>query len=142
MLTWIVEHGMVPLLVPGRCRMFSSVGEHGMVPILVPGVFPPVGFSMQAHMFFRDTWHHPYISSCFCGKHYLMYANVHCIYTVKSCTHNIICIMYMATYIHAVTVINPMYRLAKSITLYVPDVVQNHSQLSTKGCNAVHAVNV
>ena len=51
--------------------MFTSVGEHGMVPLLVPGVFPPVGFSMQAHVFFRDTWHHPYISSCFCGKHFL-----------------------------------------------------------------------
>ena len=61
---------MVPLLVPGRRRMFTSVGEHGMVPLLVPGVFPPVGFSMQAHVFFRDTWHHPYISSCFCGKHF------------------------------------------------------------------------
>ena len=27
-----------------------------------------IGFSMQAHVFFRDTWHHPYITSCFCGK--------------------------------------------------------------------------
>ena len=25
---------------------------------------------MQAHVFFRDTWHHPYISSCFCGKRF------------------------------------------------------------------------
>ena len=32
-------------------------------------MFPPVGFSMQAHVFFRDTWHHPYISSCFCVMH-------------------------------------------------------------------------
>ena len=30
--------------------------------------FPPVGFNMQGHVFFRDMWHHPYISSCFCGK--------------------------------------------------------------------------
>ena len=39
-----------------------------MVPLLVPEVFPPVDFSMQAHVFFGDTWHHPYISTCFCGK--------------------------------------------------------------------------
>ena len=25
---------------------------------------------MQAHVFFRDTWHHPCISSCFCGKRF------------------------------------------------------------------------
>ena len=49
---------------------------------------------------------------------------------------------YVHGYLHSVAVINPMYRLAKSTTLYVPDVVQNHSQLSTTGCNAVHAVNV
>ena len=41
-----------------------------MVPLLVPEVFPPVDFSMQAHVFFGDTWHHPYISTCFCGKHF------------------------------------------------------------------------
>ena len=58
------------IIIPGCRRMFTSVGEHGMVPLLVPGVFPPVGFSMQAHMFFRDTWHHPYITSCFCGKRF------------------------------------------------------------------------
>ena len=58
------------IIVPGCRRMFTSVGEHGMVPLLVPGVFPPVDFFMQAHVFFRDTWHHPYITSCFCGKHF------------------------------------------------------------------------
>ena len=58
------------LIVTGRRRMFTSVGEHGTVPLLVPGVFLPVVFSMQAHMFFRDTWHHPYISCCFCGKRF------------------------------------------------------------------------
>ena len=35
--------------------------------------FQPVGFSMQAHVFFRDTWHHPYICSCFCGKCFYSY---------------------------------------------------------------------
>ena len=58
------------LIVPGRRRMFTLVGEHGMVPLLVPGVFLPVVFSMQAHVFFRDTWRHPYISCCFCGKRF------------------------------------------------------------------------
>ena len=48
--------------------MSTWVVEHGMVPLLVPEVFPPVDFSMQAHVFFGDTWHHPYISTCFCGK--------------------------------------------------------------------------
>ena len=58
---------MVPsIIVPGCRRMFTLVDQHGMVPL--PGVFPPVGFSMQAHVFFRDTWHHAYITSCFCGK--------------------------------------------------------------------------
>ena len=33
-------------------------------------VFLPVDFSMQAHVFFGDTWHHPYISTCFCGKRF------------------------------------------------------------------------
>ena len=56
------------IIVPGCRRMFTLVGEHGMIPLLVPGVFPPVGLSMQARVFFRDTWHHPYIASCFCGK--------------------------------------------------------------------------
>ena len=41
-----------------------------MVPLLVPEVFPPVDFSMQAHVFFGDTGHHPYISTCFCGKRF------------------------------------------------------------------------
>ena len=54
------------------CPLSTWVVEHGMVPLLVPEVFPPVDFSMQAHVFFGDTWHHPYISICFCGKH-LMY---------------------------------------------------------------------
>ena len=45
--------------------MSTWVVEHGMVPLLVPEVFPPVDFSMQAHVFFGDTWHHPYISTCF-----------------------------------------------------------------------------
>ena len=60
------------IIVPGCRRMFTLVGEHGMVPLLVPGVFPPVGFSMQAHMLFRDTWYHPYITSCFCFKTFLL----------------------------------------------------------------------
>ena len=63
------------IIVPGCRRMFTSVGEHGMVSLLVLGVFPPVGFSMQAHVFFRDTWHHPYITSCFCGKHFYFPCN-------------------------------------------------------------------
>ena len=46
------------------------VVEHGMVPLLVPEGFPPVEFSMQAHVFSGDTWHHPYISTCFCGKRF------------------------------------------------------------------------
>ena len=46
--------------------MSTWVVEHGMVSLLVPEVFPPVDFSMQAHVFFGDTWHHPYISTCFC----------------------------------------------------------------------------
>ena len=41
-----------------------------MVPLLVPEVFSPVDFSMQAHVFFIDTWYHPYISTCFCGKRF------------------------------------------------------------------------
>ena len=49
------------IIVPGCRRMFTSVGEHGMVPLLVAGVFCS-SFSMQAHVFFRDTWHHPYIT--------------------------------------------------------------------------------
>ena len=39
--------------------MFTSVGDHGMVPLLVPGAFLPVGFSMQARVFFRDTYMAP-----------------------------------------------------------------------------------
>ena len=39
--------------------MSTWVVGHGMVPLLVPAVFPPVDFSMQAHVFFGDTWHHP-----------------------------------------------------------------------------------
>ena len=38
--------------------MSTWVVGHGMVPLLVPEVFPPVDFSMQAHVFFGDTWHH------------------------------------------------------------------------------------
>ena len=45
--------------------MSTWVVEHGMVPLLVPEVFPPVDFSMQAHVFFGDTWHYPYIFTCF-----------------------------------------------------------------------------
>ena len=54
------------LMVPGRRRMFTSVGEHGMV--ATPPCswsFSTTWFSMQAHVFFRDTWHYPYITSCF-----------------------------------------------------------------------------
>ena len=49
-----------------------------MVPLLVPDVFPPVDLSMQAHMFFEDTWHHPYISTNLCGKCFtsLLYNNI------------------------------------------------------------------
>ena len=43
------------LIVPGRRRMFTSVGEHEMIPLLVPGGFLPVVLSMQAHMFFTGT---------------------------------------------------------------------------------------
>ena len=50
--------------------MSTWVVGHGMVPLLVPEVFPPVDFSMQAHVFFGDTWHHPYSSTCFCGKRF------------------------------------------------------------------------
>ena len=51
-------------------RMSTWVVELGMVPLLVPEVFLPVGVSMQAHMFFGGTWHHPYICTCFCEKHF------------------------------------------------------------------------
>ena len=50
--------------------MSTWVVEHGMVPLLVPEVFPPVDFSMQAHVFFGDTRHHPCISTCFRGKRF------------------------------------------------------------------------
>ena len=50
--------------------MSTWIVEHGMVPLRVPEVFPPVDFSMQAHVFFGDTWHHPYISTCFYGKRF------------------------------------------------------------------------
>ena len=59
------------LMVPGHCRMFTSVGEHGLV--ATPPCswsFSTTSFSMQAHVFFRDTWHHPCITSCFCGKRF------------------------------------------------------------------------
>ena len=36
-----------------RQRISTWVVEHGMVPLLVPEVFPPVDFSMQAHVFIR-----------------------------------------------------------------------------------------
>ena len=45
--------------------MSTWVVGHGMVPLLVPEVFPPVDFFMQVHVFIGDTWHHPYISTCF-----------------------------------------------------------------------------
>ena len=63
--------------------MSTWIVEHGMVPLLVPEVFPPVDFSMQAHVFFGDTWHHPYISTCFCGKRFYfpLYICMHvCVY--------------------------------------------------------------
>ena len=50
--------------------MSTWVVEHGVVALRVPEVFQPVDFSMQAHVFFRDTWHHSYISTCFCGKRF------------------------------------------------------------------------
>ena len=55
-------------------RMLTWVVKHGMVPFHVPEVFRPVDFSMQAHVFFRDTWHHPYIdiSSYFLWKTFLL----------------------------------------------------------------------
>ena len=52
--------------------MSTWIVEHGMVPLLVPEVFPPVDFSMQAHVFLGDTWHHPYILTCFCGKRFII----------------------------------------------------------------------
>ena len=67
--------------------MSTWVVGHGMVPLLVPAVFPPVDFSMQAHVFFGDTWHHPYISTCFCGKRFYfpcpLYVMVH---MIRICT--------------------------------------------------------
>ena len=60
------------IIVSGCRRRFTSVGDHGMVPLLAPGVFPPVGFSMQVHVFFRDTWYHPYITACFLWKTFLL----------------------------------------------------------------------
>ena len=75
-----------PSIIVPRCRrMFTSVGDHGMVPLLVPGVFPPVGFSMQARVFFRDTWHHPYITSCFLWKTFLLHLFL-CFFWSASCT--------------------------------------------------------
>ena len=55
-------------------RMSTWVVKHGMVPLHVPEVFPPVDFSMQAHVFLGDTWHHPYIdiSSYFLWKTFLL----------------------------------------------------------------------
>ena len=32
--------------------MSTWIVEYGMVPLLVPEVFPPVDFSMQAHVYF------------------------------------------------------------------------------------------
>ena len=61
-LGWWAWNGTPP------CSWMPQNVHLGWWPLLVPGVFPPVGFSMQAHMFFRDTWHHPYISSCFVGN--------------------------------------------------------------------------
>ena len=58
------------LMVPGRRRMFTLVSEHGMVATLPCSWSFSTTFSMQAHVFFRDTWHHPYITSCFCGKRF------------------------------------------------------------------------
>ena len=55
MSTWVVDHGMVATF-------------------LVPEVFPTGDISMQAHVFFGDTWHHPYISTCFCvNRFYFLY---------------------------------------------------------------------
>ena len=39
--------------------------------LLVVEVPPPVDLSMQVHVVFWDTWHHPYISTCFCGRRLL-----------------------------------------------------------------------
>ena len=39
-------------------------------PFLFLKFFHQLIFSMQAHVFFGDTWHHPYISTCFCGKRF------------------------------------------------------------------------
>ena len=48
-----------------------------MVPLLVPEVFPPVDFSMQAHVFFGNAWRHSYISTCFCGKRFYFPTYIH-----------------------------------------------------------------
>ena len=50
-------------------RQHDSAVYLGMVVVVFLEFFPPVGFSMQVHVFFRDTWHHPYISSCFYVMH-------------------------------------------------------------------------
>ena len=70
-----------------RCiKMLSYVGAVDMYPECLWNMTPenvhlgcwawncswsfPVDFSMQAHMFFRNTWHHPYISTCFSGNRF------------------------------------------------------------------------
>ena len=48
------------------CYYYVNLGcwpwNGSYLPLLViPEVFPPVVFSMQAHVFLRDTWHHLYL---------------------------------------------------------------------------------
>ena len=50
-----------------------------MVPLLVPEVVLPLDLSIQAHVFFRDKWYHPYISTCFCEKFLLPFVHRTCV---------------------------------------------------------------
>ena len=60
--------GMERVFDAGECQ--PKLLSMEWYPSLFLKVFPPVGFSMQAYVFFRNTWHHPYISTCFCGKRF------------------------------------------------------------------------
>ena len=97
--------------------MSTWIVEHGMVPLLVPEVFPPVDFSMEAHVFFGDTWHHPYISTCFCGKRfyfpYLYRNRCHCFERLS----------VVGAYYYAMAYVPPPFRLTiASIHVHVAKV--------------------
>ena len=75
MSTWVVKHGMV-----------------ATYPSLFPKFFHQL--TLQAHVFFRNTWHHLYISTCFCGKRFhfpcvfTCYGVQAALWQVQSCLHN------------------------------------------------------